>query len=108
VEGFEYTYRLWTAVLEISVLMAVSIKEVARIPMTTELGLGYANRGFDADGDGIAYDSGKQAIGGAISAIMTGVAYRTSAELAEASDPTNLREQEGSVACNATIACSCI
>ena len=90
VEGFEYTCRLWTAVLEISVLMAqFPSKEVARLSYDYRtLGLGYANLGSMLMVMGIAYDSEEaRAIGGAISAIMTGIAYRTSAELAEALGP---------------------
>src|SRR3982751_4912800 len=87
VEGFEYTTRLWTTVLEISVLMAqFPSKEVAQLSYDYRtLGLGFANLGSMLMVSGIAYDSeAGRAIGGAISAIMTGVAYRTSAEMAEA------------------------
>ena len=47
VEGFEYTCRLWTTVLEISVLMAqFPSKEVAQLSYDYRtLGLGYANLG---------------------------------------------------------------
>lgn len=86
VEGFEYTCRLWTVVLEISVLMAqFPSKEVAQLSYDYRtLGLGYANLGSMLMVSGIAYDSEQaRGIGGAISAIMTGVAYRTSAELAQ-------------------------
>lgn len=87
VEGFEYTCRLWTTVLEISVLMAqFPSKEVAQLSYEYRtLGLGYANLGTLLMVSGIAYDSEKaRAIAGAITAIMTGTAYKTSAELAEA------------------------
>jgi ribonucleoside-diphosphate reductase alpha chain len=90
VEGFEYTCRLWTAVLEISVLMAqFPSKEVAQLSYDYRtLGLGYANLGSMLMVMGIPYDSEEaRAIGGAITAIMTGVAYKTSAELAEAMGP---------------------
>ena len=86
VEGFEYTCRLWTTVLEISVLMAqFPSKEVAQLSYEYRtLGLGYANLGTLLMVSGIPYDSEKaRAIAGAITAIMTGVAYKTSAELAE-------------------------
>jgi ribonucleoside-diphosphate reductase alpha chain len=85
VEGFEYTCRLWTVVLEISVLMAqFPSKEVAQLSYDYRtLGLGYANLGSMLMVSGIAYDSEEaRAIGGAISAIMTGIAYKTSAEMA--------------------------
>jgi ribonucleoside-diphosphate reductase alpha chain len=86
VEGFEYTCRLWTTVLEISVLMAqFPSKDVAQLSYEYRtLGLGYANLGTLLMVSGIPYDSEKaRAIAGAISAIMTGVAYKTSAEMAE-------------------------
>ncbi len=86
VEGFEYTCRLWTTVLEISVLMAqFPSKEVAQLSYEYRtLGLGYANLGTLLMVSGIPYDSEKaRAIAGSITAIMTGIAYKTSAEMAE-------------------------
>jgi len=85
VEGFEYVCRLWTTVLEISVLMAqFPSKEVAQLSYEYRtLGLGYANLGTVLMVSGIPYDSEKaRAMAGAITAIMTGVAYKTSAEMA--------------------------
>jgi len=85
VDGFEYTVRLWTTVLEISVLMAqFPSKEVAQLSYDYRtLGLGFANLGSMLMVSGIAYDSEKgRGIAGAITAIMTGIAYKTSAELA--------------------------
>ncbi len=85
VEGFEHTCRLWTTVLEISVLMAqFPSKEVAQLSYDYRtLGLGYANLGSMLMVLGIAYDSEEaRGIAGAITAITTGVAYKTSAELA--------------------------
>lgn len=90
VEGFEYTSRLWTVVLEISVLMAqFPSREVAELSYDYRtLGLGYANLGSMLMVSGIAYDSEEaRGIAGAITAIMTGVAYRTSAELAQILGP---------------------
>ena len=87
VEGYEYNCRLWTVVLEISVLMAqFPSKEVARLSYEYRtLGLGYANLGTLLMVSGIPYDSEEaRAIAGAITAIMTGVAYKTSAEMAQA------------------------
>jgi ribonucleoside-diphosphate reductase alpha chain len=84
VEGFEYTTRLWTTVLEVSVLMAqFPSKEVAQLSYDYRtLGLGFANLGSMLMVSGIAYDSEEaRGIAGAISAIMTGVAYKTSAEM---------------------------
>jgi ribonucleoside-diphosphate reductase alpha chain len=86
VPGFEYTVRLWTTVLEISVLMAqFPSKEVAQLSYDYRtLGLGFANLGSMLMVSGIPYDSDKaRGIAGAITAIMTGIAYKTSAELAE-------------------------
>ncbi|MDB5196321.1 MAG: vitamin B12-dependent ribonucleotide reductase [Flaviaesturariibacter sp.] len=86
VEGFEYCCRLWTTVLEISVLMAqFPSKEVAQLSYEYRtLGLGYANLGTMLMVSGIPYDSEKaRGIAGAITAIMTGVSYKTSAEMAE-------------------------
>ena len=85
VPGFEHTCRLWTVVLEISVLMAqFPSKEVAQLSYDYRtLGLGYANLGSMLMVSGIAYDSEEaRGIAGAITAIMTGVAYKTSAEMA--------------------------
>ena len=85
VSGFEHTCRLWTVVLEISVLMAqFPSKEVAQLSYDYRtLGLGYANLGSMLMVSGIAYDSDMaRGIAGAITAIMTGVAYKTSAEMA--------------------------
>ncbi len=85
VDGFEYTCRLWTVVLEVSVLMAqFPSKEVAQRSFDYRtLGLGFANLGSMLMVSGIAYDSEEaRGIAGAISAIMTGTSYRTSAELA--------------------------
>ena len=86
VEGFEYVCRLWTTVLEVSVLMAqFPSQEVAQLSYEYRtLGLGYANLGTLLMVSGIPYDSEKaRAISGAITAIMTGIAYKTSAEMAK-------------------------
>ncbi len=85
VAGFEHTCRLWTVVLEISVLMAqFPSKEVAQLSYDYRtLGLGYANLGSMLMVSGIPYDSDDaRGIAGAITAIMTGTAYATSAEMA--------------------------
>jgi ribonucleoside-diphosphate reductase alpha chain len=90
VEGFEYVCRLWTVVLEVSVLMAqFPSKEVAQLSYDYRtLGLGYANLGSMLMVMGIPYDSEEaRGIAGAISAIMTGIAYKTSAELASILGP---------------------
>lgn len=85
VEGYEYNCRLWTVVLEISVLMAqFPSREVAQLSYEYRtLGLGYANLGTLLMVSGIPYDSEEaRGIAGAITAIMTGVSYKTSAEMA--------------------------
>ncbi len=86
VKAFEHATRLWTVVLEISVLMAqFPSKEVARLSYDYRtLGLGYANLGSLLMVNGIAYDSDEAlAIAGALTAIMTGTSYATSAEMAQ-------------------------
>ncbi len=85
VEGFAYTCRLWTVVLEISVLMAqFPSKEVAQLSYDYRtLGLGFANLGTMLMVSGIPYNSEQaRGIAGAITAIMTGTSYKTSAEMA--------------------------
>jgi ribonucleoside-diphosphate reductase alpha chain len=90
IEGYEHAVRLWTVVLEISVLMAqFPSKQIAQLSYEFRtLGLGYANIGGLLMTSGIPYDSDAgRAIGGALTAIMTGVAYATSAEMAEKLGP---------------------
>jgi ribonucleoside-diphosphate reductase alpha chain len=85
VEGYEHAVRLWTVVLEISVLMAqYPSRAIAQRSFDYRtLGLGFANIGGLLMCAGIPYDSpAARAICGALSAIMTGVAYATSAEMA--------------------------
>ncbi|HEX4408573.1 MAG TPA: vitamin B12-dependent ribonucleotide reductase [Xanthobacteraceae bacterium] len=85
VVGYEHAVRLWTIVLEISVLMAqFPSKEIAQRSYDFRtLGLGYANVGGLLMSSGIPYDSESgRGICSALSAIMTGVSYATSAEMA--------------------------
>jgi ribonucleoside-diphosphate reductase alpha chain len=85
VAAFEHTSRLWTIVLEISVMMAqFPSKAIAeRSYEYRTLGIGYANIGGLLMTSGIPYDSAEgRAIAGAITAVMTGVSYLTSAEMA--------------------------
>ena len=85
VDGYEHAVRLWTIVLEISVLMAqFPSKEIAQRSYDFRtLGLGYANVGGLLMSSGIPYNSeAGRAICAALSAIMTGVSYATSAEMA--------------------------
>ncbi len=90
VESYEHAVRLWTVVLEVSVLMAqFPSKQIAeRSYEFRTLGLGYANIGGLLMTSGIPYDSDAgRAIGGALTAIMTGISYATSAEMAEKLGP---------------------
>src|SRR5271167_4855484 len=85
VEGYEHAVRLWTVVLEISVLMAqFPSREIAQRSYDFRtLGLGYANVGGLLMSSGIPYDSeAGRAICASLSSIMTGVSYATSAEMA--------------------------
>ncbi len=83
--AYEYAIRLWTTVLEVSVLMAqFPSQEVAQLSYDYRtLGLGYANLGALLMVSGIPYDSPKAtAICGALTSILTGQSYATSAEIA--------------------------
>ena len=85
IDGFRHAARLWTVALEISVAMAqFPSREIARRSWRYRtLGLGFANLGGLLMTSGLAYDSDAgRAMCGAVSALMTGVAYRTSAEMA--------------------------
>jgi ribonucleoside-diphosphate reductase alpha chain len=85
VEAYQHACRLWTLVLEISVLMAqFPSKEVAlRSWEYRTIGLGYANLGALLMVAGLPYDSPKaRAMAAGITALMTGTAYATSAEIA--------------------------
>jgi ribonucleoside-diphosphate reductase alpha chain len=90
VDGYEHLNRIWTVVLEISVLMAqFPSKEIAQLSYEYRtLGLGYANIGGLLMTMGLPYDSREgRAMAGALTAIMTGVAYATSAEIAAEKGP---------------------
>src|SRR5690606_39048180 len=85
-EGYKHAIRLWTVVLEISVLMAsFPSQTIARLSYDFRtLGLGYANLGTILMRLGIPYASEKAyAIAGALSAVLTGEAYATSAEMSK-------------------------
>ncbi len=86
IERFIHAVHLWTIVLEISVLMAqFPSKEIAGLSYKFRtLGLGFANLGAMLMQMGIPYDSPKgRAICSAITAIMTGESYATSADMAQ-------------------------
>lgn len=85
VDEYKYAIRLWTMTLEISVLMAqFPSQKVAELSYQFRtLGLGYANIGSLLMVNGIPYDSKEAlAITGALTAILTGESYATSAEMA--------------------------
>ncbi len=84
VDSYLYSIRLWTIVLEIAVLMAqFPSQKIAELSYKFRtLGLGYANLGSLLMIMGAPYNSKKaNAITGALSALLTGMAYRTSAEM---------------------------
>ena len=86
VDAFRHGIRLWTIVLEISVLMASFPSEaIAKLSYKFRtLGLGYANLGALLMQAGIPYDSEKgRAFCAAVTAILTGESYATSAEMAK-------------------------
>jgi ribonucleoside-diphosphate reductase alpha chain len=90
VDDFKHATRLWTLVLEISVLMAqFPSKEIAQMSYDFRtLGLGYANIGSVLMTSGIPYESEEAyAFTGSVTALMTGESYRTSAEIAKAMGP---------------------
>jgi len=85
VDAYLHATRIWTMTLEISVLMAqFPSPEIAeRSYKFRTLGLGYANIGGLLMTMGYGYDSAEgRALCGALTAIMTGESYRTSAEMA--------------------------
>ena len=90
IQAYEYTTRLWTLTLEISVMMAqFPSKEIAQKSYEYRtLGLGYANIGGLLMSWGIPYDSDEgRSICAALTSIMTGTSYATSAEIAKELGP---------------------
>jgi ribonucleoside-diphosphate reductase alpha chain len=88
--GYKHAIRLWTMVLEISVLMAhFPSQEIAQGSYDYRtLGLGYANLGSLLMRKGLPYDSAEgRAVAGALTAVLTGDAYAASAEMAAALGP---------------------
>ena len=89
-EGYRHGIRLWTIVLELSVLMAqFPSDKIAQLSHDFRtLGLGYANLGAMLMRLGIPYDSvaGTQWCA-ALTAILTGDAYAASAEMARELGP---------------------
>ncbi|UWR54600.1 vitamin B12-dependent ribonucleotide reductase [Phaeobacter inhibens] len=98
-EDYMHACRLWTVTLEISVMMAqFPSKEIAQRSYDFRtLGLGYANIGGLLMNMGFGYDSAEgRALCGALTAIMTGVSYATSAEMASELGPFARYEQNAS------------
>ena len=90
VAAFEHGVRLWTMVLEISVMMAqFPARRIAELSYEFRtLGLGFANIGGYLMANGVPYDSDEaRNTCGAISALMAGVSYATSAEMARELGP---------------------
>ncbi|KAB7616329.1 vitamin B12-dependent ribonucleotide reductase [Amylibacter sp. SFDW26] len=89
-DDYIHATQLWTMTLEISVLMAqFPSKEIAqRSYEFRTLGLGYANIGGLLMNMGYSYDSAEgRALCGALTAIMTGTSYATSAKMAKELGP---------------------
>jgi len=85
IDAYEHTVRLWTVVLEISVMMAQFPSwKIAKLSYEYRtLGLGFANIGGLLMTSGIPYDSDEgRGLCAALTALMTGVSYATSAEMA--------------------------
>ena len=102
IDGYRHAIRLWTIVLEISVLMAsFPSKSIAQKSFEFRtLGLGFANLGTVLMRQGIPYDSSRgYAWCGALSAILSGEAYRTSAEMAKELGPFPLSIATATTCC---------
>jgi len=85
IDGYRHAIRIWTIVLEISVMMAMYPSEtIAKLSYEYRtLGLGYANLGTLLMRSGIPYASDEgYAICGSLTAILCGESYATSAEMA--------------------------
>ena len=89
-DSYMHATRLWTITLETSVLMAQFPSEaIARGSYDFRtLGLGYANIGGLLMNMGLSYDSDQgRSMCAALTALMTGVSYKTSAEMAKELGP---------------------
>jgi ribonucleoside-diphosphate reductase alpha chain len=90
VESFRHATRLWTLILEISVVMAQFPSQVVAQKSYDfrTLGLGYANMGSLLMVQGIPYDSPEgRAQCGAVTALMHAASYAMSAEIAAEAGP---------------------
>ena len=86
IEDFKHAVKLFTLVLEISVMMAqFPSKEIAKLSYEFRtLGLGYANIGGLLMQQGFSYDSDEgRAICASITALMTGESYNISSQIAK-------------------------
>lgn len=86
IEAFKHATRIWTTILEISVLMAqFPSYEIAKNSyLFRPLGLGYANLGAMLMVMGVPYDSDRgRGVAAGITSIMTAQAFATSAEMAK-------------------------
>jgi ribonucleoside-diphosphate reductase alpha chain len=96
IEGYRHCIHLWTIVLEISVLMAqFPSRDIAQLSYDFRtLGLGYANLGALLMRMGVPYDSPQGfAIAGALTAVLAGESYATSAEMARELGPFSKYER---------------
>jgi len=90
IEKFKQAVKLWTMVLDISIDMAgYPNEDIAKKTFDYRtLGLGYSNLGALLMVMGLPYDSDEgRTISADISALMTGIAYLTSAQLSERLEP---------------------
>lgn len=90
VEGYLHATRIWTTILEISVVMAqFPAPAIARLSYEYRtLGLGFANLGSLLMVMGLAYDSDRgRAVAAALSALLSGEAYAQSARMAASLGP---------------------
>ncbi|MBU6482735.1 MAG: adenosylcobalamin-dependent ribonucleoside-diphosphate reductase [Nitrospirae bacterium] len=94
-DAYRHAIRLWTITLDITVSMAAYPSQAIaeRTASLRQLGLGYANLGAVLMRMGIPYDSAKaRAVAQGLTAILTGEAYRTSAQLAHHLGPFSYYE----------------
>ena len=90
IEEYRHAIKLWTVVLEISVLMSQApSKEIAELTYKYRtLGLGFANLGALVMVMGLPYNSPEaRAVASSLSAIMHMKSYATSAEMAKEHGP---------------------
>jgi ribonucleoside-diphosphate reductase alpha chain len=90
IPGYLHAIRIWTTILEISVVMAqFPAPRIAQLSYEYRtLGLGYANLGSLLMVMGLAYDSEEgRAVAGALSALLSAEAYAQSARMAAGLGP---------------------